>query len=232
MNVTYFCCICNKEWREVIKVKYVFYVLGIFILTLGISLTIQSNLGTSPFDALLVGLSKNIGLTVGSWEIIIAIILIVGNSMLTKQRPEFLGLMTAFITGIGIDMWLFVLHNWITPVAWYSQVVSFGVGLMVIGLGTATYLHTNFAPIPVDRLTLIIKELTKRSIFFARTTIYLLFLTLALLWKGPIGFGTIITVCLGGLILHFFMPITGRILDNLLQHSNTTLNDQNEEIES
>ncbi|MFD6430805.1 YitT family protein, partial [Bacillus velezensis] len=52
--------------------KYVFYVLGIMILTFGISVTIQSDLGTSPFDALIVGLSVHAGLTVGSWEIIIA----------------------------------------------------------------------------------------------------------------------------------------------------------------
>ena len=45
--------------------KYVFYVLGILILTLGISFTIQSDLGTSPFDALLVGLSLNVGLLWG-----------------------------------------------------------------------------------------------------------------------------------------------------------------------
>ena len=45
--------------------KYFFYVLGNLILTFGIALTIQSNLGTSPFDALLVGLSKQVGLTVG-----------------------------------------------------------------------------------------------------------------------------------------------------------------------
>lgn len=48
--------------------KYMYYGIGILILSLGISLTIQSGLGTSPFDALLVGLSKKIGLTVGSWE--------------------------------------------------------------------------------------------------------------------------------------------------------------------
>lgn len=93
--------------------KYVIYVLGLLILTLGIALTIQSNLGTSPFDALLVGLSQKIGLTVGSWEIILAIILIILNSLLKKQRPEVLGLGTAFITGIGIDLWLFLLP--ITP---------------------------------------------------------------------------------------------------------------------
>ncbi|MGY4795814.1 YczE/YyaS/YitT family protein [Lysinibacillus fusiformis] len=199
--------------------KYVFYVVGILILTLGISLTIQSNLGTSPFDALLVGLSKNVGLTVGSWEIILALLLICSNSLLARQRPEILGLITAFITGIGIDMWLFLFHDVITPDIWYSQAVCFVIGLVVVGLGTATYLHTNFAPIPVDRLTLIIKELTKKTIFFSRTAIYLLFLVLAIICKGPIGIGTLLTVCLGGFILHFFMPITGRILDNILNKS-------------
>ncbi|MCR6522184.1 YczE/YyaS/YitT family protein [Lysinibacillus capsici] len=199
--------------------KYVFYVVGILILTLGISLTIQSKLGTSPFDALLVGLSKNVGLTVGSWEIILALLLIGSNSLLARQRPEILGLVTALITGIGIDMWLFLLHDIVSPDLWFSQAVCFTTGLVVVGLGTATYLQTNFAPIPVDRLTLIIKELTRKTVFFSRTLIYILFLMLAIIFNGPIGVGTLLTVCLGGYILHFFMPITGRILDNILNNS-------------
>lgn len=193
--------------------------MGILILTLGIPLTIQSKLGTSPFDALLVGLSKNVGLTVGSWEIILALLLIGSNSLLARQRPEILGLVTALITGIGIDMWLFLLHDIVSPDLWFSQVVCFTIGLVVVGLGTATYLHTNFAPIPVDRLTLIIKELTRKTVFFSRTLIYILFLMLAIIFNGPIGVGTLLTVCLGGYILHFFMPITGRILDNILNNS-------------
>ncbi|MCG8397483.1 YitT family protein [Bacillus atrophaeus] len=205
--------------------KYIVYVLGIFILTLGISFTIQSDLGTSPFDAVVVGLSKNVGLTVGSWEIIIAFILICCNSFLKRQRPEVLGLLTAFITGIGIDMWLFLLHFFVTPELWYSKVICFGIGLVVIGLGTATYLHTNFAPIPVDRLTFIIKELTRTNIFFSRTFIYLLFLIVAIILNGPIGVGTLLTVCLGGIILNSFMPFTEQILDRILTHSSTSPND-------
>ncbi|MCC2931591.1 YczE/YyaS/YitT family protein [Bacillus sp. LBG-1-113] len=206
--------------------KYIVYVLGIFILTLGISFTIQSDLGTSPFDAVVVGLSKNVGLTVGSWEIIIAFILICCNSFLKKQRPEVLGMLTAFITGIGIDMWLFLLHNLLTPDLWYSKVICFGIGLVVIGLGTATYLHTNFAPIPIDRLTFIIKELTRTNIFFSRTFIYLLFLIAAIIVNGPVGVGTLLTVCLGGIILNSFMPFTEQILDRILTHSSTSPNDE------
>jgi uncharacterized membrane protein YczE len=207
-------------------VKYIVYVLGIFILTLGISFTIQSDLGTSPFDAVVVGLSNNVGLTVGSWEIIIAFILICCNSFLKRQRPEVLGMLTAFITGIGIDMWLFLLHNWLTPDLWYSKVICFGIGLVVIGLGTATYLHTNFAPIPVDRLTFIIKELTRTNIFFSRTFIYLLFLIAAIILNGPVGVGTLLTVCLGGIILNSFMPFTEQILDRIFTHSSTSPNDE------
>ncbi|PMC37845.1 hypothetical protein CJ195_09550 [Bacillus sp. UMB0899] len=195
--------------------KYAFYVIGIFILTLGIAFTIQSDLGTSPFDALLVGLSINVGLTVGSWEIIIAIILIGCNSFLKRQKPEVLGLVTAFVTGIGIDMWLLLLHNLLTPELWSSKLVCFGIGMVLIGMGTAIYLHTNFAPIPIDRLTLIIQELTRTNILFSRTLIYFVFLIMALLFKGPIGVGTVLTVCFGGMLLNYFMPVTRRMLDRI-----------------
>jgi uncharacterized protein len=172
----------------------------------------------------MIGLSINVGLTVGSWEIIIALLLICCNSLIKRQRPEFLGLLTAFITGIGIDMWLFLLHNLITPELWYSKMVCFGIGLVVVGLGTTTYLHTNFAPIPVDRLTLIIQELTRTNLFFSRTFIYLIFLIIAVILNGPIGIGTLLTVCLGGLILNFFMPFTEKVLDRILTHSGTSPN--------
>ncbi|WP_027408480.1 YczE/YyaS/YitT family protein [Anoxybacteroides tepidamans] len=199
--------------------KYVLYVLGILILTFGISLTIQSNLGTSPFDALLVGLSASVGLTVGSWEIIIAAILIGCNAFLRRERPEVLGLLTAFITGVGIDMWLLLLHHWITPELWYSKAVCFGIGLVVIGLGTAIYLHTNVAPMPIDRLTLILQELTRTNLFFSRTLIYLVFLVMAMVLNGPIGVGTLLTVCLGGLILNGCMPFAGKVIDCVLTTS-------------
>ena len=81
-------------------------------------------------------------------------------------------MLTAFITGIGIDVWLFLLRNLITPEIWYSKMIYFGIGLVITGLGTAIYLQTNFAPIPIDRLTLIIQELTRTNIFYI-TNMYL-----------------------------------------------------------
>ncbi|WP_051289599.1 YczE/YyaS/YitT family protein [Paenibacillus massiliensis] len=210
--------------RRAGTLRYIWFVIGIMILTLGVSLTIQSNLGASPFDALLVGLSQEVGLTVGSWELIIAIILIAFNAWLERRRPEILGLLSAFLTGLGIDMWLWGLEKILTPdpwSLWINQLLCFAAGLVITGLGTAIYLVTRMAPIPVDRLTLNLQKLLHTNIQLSRTLVYILFLSLALLLHGPIGLGTILTVCFGGWILGFFMSFTGRKLRLRASHKNT-----------
>lgn len=208
--------------------KYVLFVAGILILTLGISLTIQSELGTSPFDALLVGLSQQVGLSVGSWEVILAFLLIGCNSLLKQQKPELLGLITAFITGVGIDIWLYVSDFLITPEVWYTKLMIFIIGLVIISIGTAIYLQTNFAPIPIDRLTLILHELTRTPLFISRTFIYLVFLILAFLLSGPIGLGTLLTVCFAGLLLQFIMGHTKKIIDRILTDMDTLSSTEHE----
>src|SRR5690625_6311345 len=130
--------------KKLTKTRWIFYGLGIFILTLGISLTILSGLGTSPFDALLVGLSIKVGLTVGSWEIIIAFILIFCNSTLKRNRPEFLGLLTAIITGIGIDMWLFSLPYLINLELWLNYLICLSIVFIVLCVGTSFYFYVYF----------------------------------------------------------------------------------------
>ncbi|PWK16584.1 YczE/YyaS/YitT family protein [Tumebacillus permanentifrigoris] len=188
------------------KLRYCLYGLGIVILTMGIALTIRSNLGTSPFDALLVGLSKTVGLTVGSWEIILALVLVSSNALLRRKKPEFLGMLTAFITGVGIDTWLWVLPDWVQPEAGFTTYLCFVLGLMITVTGTSLYLLTNVAPIPIDSLMLIIRDLTRTNLLFARTLIYLLLLLLAFVFAGPIGIGTVLTVCFGGVLLNAMMP--------------------------
>src|SRR5690625_7507331 len=93
---------------RLLKSGFHFYIIGIVILTLGIALTIQSTLGTSPFDALLVGLHRTFGLTVGSWEVVVGLTMLLGNALAERKKPEFYAILTSLITGICIDSWLFL----------------------------------------------------------------------------------------------------------------------------
>ncbi|UQZ36181.1 hypothetical protein C2I18_23250 [Paenibacillus sp. PK3_47] len=189
--------------------RFSLYVSGIIILSLGITLTIQSSLGVSPYDALLVGLSQQAGLTIGSWEVILAFIMIFSNALMVRQMPEFSGLLTAFITGLGIDLWHLLVTVVLQPEHLIGRISCLAAGLVLIGLGTAVYLHARFAPIPLDRLMLILRQKTGMSILSARTAIYVVFLAMAALLQGPIGPGTLATVLLGGPLLNLFMPYIG-----------------------
>ncbi len=199
--------------------KLLFYTTGILILTLGIALTVQSDLGASPFDALLVGLESSVGLTAGSWEVIIGFLLIGLNAMLEKKRPDVLALFTSFTTGAGIDLWLFICRQYVVPDGIISKLLCFGAGLFFIGLGTAVYLQAEFAPNPIDLLTLVLKKLLNASIFLSRTVIYVICLILSLLFQGPVGIGTLLTVAFGGAVLNFCMPVAEKVYRRLAKNS-------------
>ena len=70
------------------------------------------------------------------------------------------------------------------------------------------------------------QELTRTNIFLSRTFISLIFLIMAVIFNGPIGVGTLLTVCLGGLIRNYFMPCTEKVLDRIFIHSSPSTNDE------
>lgn len=175
---------------------------GLLFMTLGIALTIVADLGTSPFDAVLVGLAESAGMTVGIWEIILACLFIMINTLITRTAPELAGLLTAFSTGLFLDLWLYLLAEMHLE-SIISRAGLFLCAQLLLAAGTALYLHTKFAPIPIDRLMLVLIDKLHTSVAVTRTFLYAICLVFAFLLAGPIGPGTVLTVLLGGLLLQY-----------------------------
>lgn len=191
--------------------RFLLYTFGILLLTFGIALTVQAHLGTSPFDALLVGLYRTFGLTIGSWEIVVGFAMVICNAFALRQRPEYLALLTSLITGMGIDFWLFIISDWVHPDTLIVQVICLLIGMIFVGLGIAVNLQSNFAPNPMDRSMLVVTKLTGWNVAVSRALINIILVIAAFLFSGPIGFGTIITALFTGHVIKFFMPYTARL---------------------
>ncbi len=181
-----------------------FFVIGLFILTLGISATIISGLGASPLDALNVGLTKHFGLTVGSWEVIGGIILVFLNAWIQKSKPSYFAIVTAMITGIFIDFWLFTLWTVWEPTGLLLKASVLGSGLLLLGLGISIYLHSNLALIPVDGTMIALHKRYGYRLAVAKTIAGVFILMFALIAGGPVGIGTLIVVICVGPIIGFF----------------------------
>lgn len=197
--------------RKISK-SFLIYFIGIMILTLGISLTIQSQLGTSPFDALLVGLYRTFGFSVGSWEIVVGLAVVILNAIALKARPELLALLTSLNTGIGIDTWLYFLGNWLIPTNLLQQFFFVFLGILFSGIGIAIYLESSFAPNPTDRSMVILTDKTGWSYSKSRAIINIGLVVVANLFNGAIGIGTLLNAIITGYIIQWSRPFVLKFL--------------------
>lgn len=193
-----------------------FYIIGIIVLTLGIALAVQSKLGTSPFDALSVGLYRTFGLSIGSWEVIVGFSMIIINAVIVRKKPEMFALITSIITGIGIDSWLFILGNVIVPKIWMTQTICLIFSIFFTGFGIAIYLQSIVAPNPMDRSMIILAKMTGWSMTSSRAAISVILVIIAFFFHGAIGIGTLINALFVGMIIQWFLPTLENIRANSL----------------
>ncbi|NYE07007.1 hypothetical protein F4694_003792 [Bacillus niacini] len=189
-----------------IRIRFSFYMIGILLLSFGISCSVNSQLGAAPMPSLQVGLQQTIGLTVGSWEFIIGAILVTIMAIVRRSRPDILAFLTSFLTGLSIDMWLYVTEQVYIPEQLPGKILFLCFGLLFIGLGVSLYLQAKFSPAPPDGMILLLEEIWKMNRSTSRTLFSLAVVTLGFLFSGPVGIGTFIMVVSLGPIVAFFYP--------------------------
>lgn len=196
--------------------RFMFFLIGLMILTFGVCMTIVADFGAGAWDALNVGLSNKIGLSIGRWVMIVGAILIVVNAFLHQSKPELLAIGIIFATGTLIDMWMFLALGGFEPAGLKDKVGMFLAGIVVIGIGAAIYLQAKFPLIPIDNLMMGIKKRLNVSIMTAKTIGEVIALVLALIFSGPIGIGTLIITFAIGPVIQIFYPPFEKLLNRLL----------------
>lgn len=190
--------------------RWIFYFIGIAIAALGISSIITSNVGAGSWDTVFVGLTNTVGLTPGSWLIVGGGVLIFINAFISKERPDFTGFITVFISGVFIDLSLKLLSS--LPLAtMYSRVLLFLLGFLLLAIGASAYLQAQFAANPIDRLMMVIHKRFKLSIAVSRLLCEAFALFLGLLLSGPVSYGTVFIVIFIGPTIQFSYRVMERI---------------------
>lgn len=199
-----------------ITVKSFFYFIGLVTIAFGITLTIKANLGAGAWDAMNVGLTETVGLTVGNWVMIIGAILIVINALIAKERPDLLAVITILILGKVIDFWmLYALNGMAMANFWWQLAVLFG-GTLIIALGVSMYLQPQFSLNPVDGFMVAIQKRFGLNLTISKTLTEVFALGIALLLGGPIGLGTLIILVFIGPSIQFFDPKAKRVMNKML----------------
>jgi uncharacterized membrane protein YczE len=160
-----------------------------------------AGLGVDPWDVFHQGLSRRIGLGVGTWAVIVGLVVLLLWVPL-RQRPGLGTVCNVLIVGVVIDL---VLAAFTPPheivVRWLLLLAGVGCN----GVATAAYIGAGLGPGPRDGL---MTGLAARghSVRVVRTALELSVLAGGWLLGGTVGIGTVVYALGIGPLAHFFLP--------------------------
>jgi len=184
--------------------------IGMMIMALGVAMTIKGQrLGIGPWDVLHVGLYNNLGLSIGSWNIITGLLIILIVSIFAREFPKLGTWINIVVIGLFID-----LFNWLLPefTTLFGQTIILVIGIIVMGFGAGIYVSPNLGAGPRDSLMLLIVDKFNFRIKYVRTIIEVLVAVLGWALGGPVGIGTVVIALLIGQIIHFALPLSQKVL--------------------
>ncbi|MDL0437596.1 MULTISPECIES: YitT family protein [unclassified Niallia] len=186
-------------WRTVI------FIVGLLIMSFGIVLLIEADLGSAPWDVLNIGLYYQLGLTIGSWTIIVGFFVLFVSAILSKSIPQIGAFLNMLLVGIFID--LFLMMPFIkTPPTLLGREVMFLFGLVIMAYGMGFYISANLGAGPRDSLMLVLSQKLGLSISKTRFIMEAAVLFSGWLMGGPVFWGTVAYAVIIGKIAGFSIP--------------------------
>lgn len=117
--------------------RYLIFLVGLFVNSLGVSLITKANLGTSPISSIPYVLSLNFPFTLGNFTIFFSIFLIVLQLIILRKNfklEHILQIPVSIIFGYFIDITM-ILFFWVNPEAYIMKIVYLLIGCLILGVG-------------------------------------------------------------------------------------------------
>ena len=117
--------------------RYLIFLVGLFVNSLGVSLVTKANLGTSPISSIPYVLSLNFPFTLGNFTIFFSIFLIVLQLIILRKNfklEHILQIPVSIIFGYFIDLTM-ILFSWVNPEAYIMKIVYLLIGCLILGVG-------------------------------------------------------------------------------------------------
>lgn len=145
--------------------RYFIYLLSLFIISLGASLSIKANLGTSPLICLPYVSSLIVNLSVGEVMFVFTIIFILIQVLLLRrdfEKRQYLQLVVGTIFSFFVDFSM-MLVNFLNPVGYINQMILLLFSCVVVAFGVLLEIQTEIVYLPADGVIVAISKVLKRE---------------------------------------------------------------------
>ncbi|HEY4413605.1 MAG TPA: hypothetical protein VGN06_11455 [Gaiellaceae bacterium] len=180
--------------------------LGLVLYGFSASLLVLSGLGLTPWDVLHQGLAKHSHLAIGTWSILVGLVVLLLWIPL-RERPGLGTVSNVVFIGGTMDV---VLAHLSPPHELALRIACLGGGVFLNGVATGAYIGAGLGPGPRDGL---MTGLAGRghSIRVVRTSLEVTVVVIGWLLGGTVGVGTVLYAVSIGPLAHVFVPFFSRV---------------------
>ena len=117
--------------------RYVIFLVGLFVNSLGVSLITKASLGTSPISSIPYVLSLSFPFTLGNFTIFFSIFLILLQLLILRKNfklEHVLQIPVSIVFGYFIDLTM-LLFVWVNPQAYIMKIIYLLIGCLILGFG-------------------------------------------------------------------------------------------------
>lgn len=196
------------EWKKINR--YVIYLISLFIISLGASLSIKANLGTSPLICLPYVCSLITNLSVGIVIFLFTILFIVIQiALLGKgfEKRQYLQFIVGSVFSFFVDFSV-MLVNFINPIGYINQFLLLLFSCLVVAFGVLLEIQTEVVYLPADGVIVAISQVLKKEFPkvkpFVDTSMVIIAAVLSIVFLGyfaGVREGTIISALIIGPIV-------------------------------
>lgn len=176
---------------------------GLLVFAFGEALIVRASLGVIPWDVLHQGLVQQLGLTIGTWSIIVgAVVLLLWIPL--RERPGLGTVSNVIVIGVALDVFLRLLS---APGSVWVRGLFLVLGILINGVATAAYIGARLGPGPRDGLMTGLVRTRGWSVRIVRTGIEVAVVVIGWLLGGNLGVGTVLFALAIGPVVHVALPL-------------------------
>ena len=195
--------------------------IGVTLIALGATFMKEGHVGLDPFTALNLGISSKLGMSLGTYQLAINVVIFIFVLILDRKQ---IGIGTIFnMVFVGYEIqWFSVLyqHHVAEGVHIPLIIVDAIVGLLLFTLGTSLYMEVDLGVAPYDAIAPIIVERSKAKYQWVRSSQDILFMIAGFFAGGAVGIMTIIVAFFAGPLINFWnIQVSRDVVDQINRFS-------------
>lgn len=209
-----------------IAIRFAFYVIGFLVMTIGIAISVKSDLGVSPVSSIPYTMTVVWGIEMGQATILFHIGLVILQVVLLRRAfkaKNLLQVPVGVLFGLFTSLGLYVVSFLPDPANVWIQLIMTLISALLIAFGIFLYVPADMVPLAGEGAMLAVSQVTKIKfstvkIAFDSTMVALSLITCLVLVHslGSVGIGTIIAAFLVGSLLKAITKVLAPWRDRVL----------------